>query len=227
MPIFRALIPEPRRAPPRRRPSPCARGPTPRGTPCRRTVAPCRRARCADLLHLRPAGTDQDRALVVAVDENRGADRADVALVPELVDRDRRLVRHLLAEQPEDLLADELRREEALVAVGDLVGTVEGGDSGSSARTSETRRSSASPFAALTGTIAANGRSSASAAICGSSSSLTASASTLFSAATAPTASGADRSPRDRPQRCAPPRGRARPRRPPRGSASPRGSSAR
>ena len=85
------------------------------------------RARRRDRLHLRAAGAQQDPALVVAVDVDRRVDPAKLAFVREALDRNRRRIGNFFAEEPEDLLADELGGEKALVAVGDRVGVEQRG----------------------------------------------------------------------------------------------------
>ena len=100
---------------------------------------------------------------------NRGVDPAQRALLLETIDRHRRRVRHFLAQQPEDLLPDELGGEKALVAIGDLVRGHRSRRPPAAAREPPpAETSSARPFSALTGTMAANGKSAASSAICGS-----------------------------------------------------------
>src|SRR5579862_59272 len=73
-----------------------------------------------DRLHPPAAVADHDRALARLLDDDRRMDAPKVTFVLEAVDDDRRSIRHLLAEQPEQLLANEFRGEKALVAIGDL-----------------------------------------------------------------------------------------------------------
>jgi Tfp pilus assembly PilM family ATPase len=62
----------------------------------------------------------------VAVDDDRGVDAAQAGLGLELLDLDGHAVGELLAELAEQLLAQELGRQEALAAVGDVVGVEDG-----------------------------------------------------------------------------------------------------
>src|SRR5688572_13572955 len=81
-----------------------------------------RRARHA--LQALTAGAEHDRLLAVALDEDRRLDSAQAALFLEAVDHHLAAVGHVLAHRLEQLLAQELGGEEALVAVGELVGRV-------------------------------------------------------------------------------------------------------
>src|SRR5687767_11034073 len=78
-----------------------------------------RRARHA--LQALSAGADDDRLLAVALDEDGGLDAPQPPFFLEAVDHHVAAIRQLLAHRLEQLLAQELRGEETLVAVGELV----------------------------------------------------------------------------------------------------------
>src|SRR5690606_23840216 len=68
---------------------------------------------------------DQDRLLTVPLDVDDGADVDRILRLPELLDRDRRAVRDLLAVRLEDRLPDQLGDEEADGLDGEIVLRVE------------------------------------------------------------------------------------------------------
>src|SRR5439155_27029595 len=74
-----------------------------------------------DRLHARSALAEQDRALTRLLHEDGGVNAAQIGFMRERVDRHRRGIRQFLAQQPENLLSQILGREEALVAVGEIV----------------------------------------------------------------------------------------------------------
>ena len=134
-----------------------------------------------------------------AVDVDRWRDAAQRALLLELVDHHGRGVGQLVAQMAEELLAHEFRGEEALRAVGDVVGA----EDRRGLRAGASPPSSASaftcvPFSAVTGTSAAKSRSAAHSASMAASFALSFTRSTLFSASTHRRAGGRGAGPRRR-----------------------------
>ena len=104
----------------------CHLAPRPRGTPCRRRGAPCRARASVAIAFIRaPPSPSRIAALARLVDVDRRVDPAQRAVHARSCRCHGRRIGNLVAEQPEDLLADELGGEEALVAVGELVCRIE------------------------------------------------------------------------------------------------------
>ena len=126
--------------------------------------APCRRAPAtrspSSARRLRRAGSRAGSPCRRAPSRGCGAASPSCS---KLLDDDGRRVRNLVAELAEDLLADELGREEALVAIGDVVvADRAAATAGSMLRDLRLQRRRARvPRSADTGTIAANSRSAA------------------------------------------------------------------
>ena len=73
----------------------------------------------ADRLHGASAGADEDFLVGFARDDDADLDPRDLRALVEALDDDGHAVRDLLARVPEDLLADELRHEEARGLIGE------------------------------------------------------------------------------------------------------------
>src|SRR5215510_2194807 len=81
--------------------------------------------RGSDLLQLASARPDDDRLVAFLLDDDGGIDAPHAPQLLESIDHDVGAVGKLLAELAEQLLADEICRERALVPVGDFVGGVD------------------------------------------------------------------------------------------------------
>src|SRR5262249_7653593 len=81
-----------------------------------------------DPLDRRPALAEQDRALRGSSDEDRCVEHEQipVLVLREVIDAHRRLIRHLFPGGEQDLLADDLRRKEALGEIRLCIWRVEG-----------------------------------------------------------------------------------------------------
>jgi len=71
------------------------------------------------------AETKHDPFLPLAVHHDRGLNAAQVAILRKTLDLDGRRVRQLVAEQAEQFFPQQLRRQEAFVDGGDVIGVME------------------------------------------------------------------------------------------------------